>query len=200
MRTPMYVFAAVVSLSAAVGQAADEADFLKNPRQLILEGVLSGEGYFRPDGNALVFQSERDPSNPFYQIYFLDLLSGETHRVSTGTGKTTCAFFQSNQGRLLFSSTHEDPEALAKQKAELEFRASGKSRRYSWDYDPEYEIYSAKPDGSDLKRLTHSLGYDAEASFTNWGPIESVSQVGSYKYFKLHTLATVSNAHHALYT
>lgn len=55
-------------------------------------------------------------------------------------------------------------------------------------------------DAYHLKHLANEWFYDAEPSFTNWGPIESVSQVGSYKYFKLHTLATVSNAHHALYT
>lgn len=146
--------------------ASEEGVFLQNSRQLIFEGQRSGEGYFRPDGKALVFQSEREAGNPFYQIYSLDLESGDTRRVSPGIGKTTCAFFQPGSSRLLFSSTHDDPEALAKQKAELEFRASGKTRRYSWDYDPQYEIYSAEADGSGLKRLTHSEGYDAEASFS----------------------------------
>jgi len=113
--------------------AAEESAFLQNTRQLILEGARSGEGYFRSDGKALVFQSEREPGNPFYQIYTLDLVSGDVSRLSTGTGKTTCAFFQPAQNRLLFSSTHADPQAEAKMTAELEFRASGKTRRYSWD-------------------------------------------------------------------
>ena len=146
--------------------ASQEQLFLKNSRQLIYEGVRSGEGYFRPDGKALVFQSEREAGNPFYQIYSLDLNSGDTKRISNGTGKTTCAFFQPDSSRLLFSSTHEDPEALNKQKAELEFRASGKTRRYSWDYDPAYEIYSVDAEGTEMRRLTNSPGYDAEASFS----------------------------------
>ena len=172
MRTPVIPHAMVaLFLSAGLLSGAEEADFLKNPRQLIFEGMRSGEGYFRPDGKALVFQSERDASNPFYQIYALDLVSGDTRRISPGVGKTTCGFFQSNSGQILFSSTHEDPEALAKQKVELEFRASGKTRRYSWDYDPEYEIYTANQDGSMLKRLTHSPGYDAEASFSPDGSL-----------------------------
>jgi hypothetical protein len=84
---------------------------LSEARQLIYEGKRSGEGYFHPDGKRMVFQSERDEANPFYQIYQLDLLSGETARVSPGTGKTTCGFFQPGTGRLLFSSTHLDPKA-----------------------------------------------------------------------------------------
>ena len=172
MRTP-YFFALSLSafLFSAPVQAYDETNFFKNARQLIFEGVRSGEGYFRADGKALLFQSEREAANPFYQIYMLDLLSGDTHRVSTGIGKTTCAYFQPKTQRMLFSSTHEDPNAEAKQKAELDFRNSGKTRRYSWDYDPEYEIYTANVDGSAVKRLTHSSGYDAEASFSPDGSL-----------------------------
>jgi Tol biopolymer transport system component len=154
------------SASVPLDPASQEQLFFKNSRQLIYEGVRSGEGYFRPDGKALVFQSEREAGNPFYQIYSLDLSTGDTTRISNGIGKTTCAFFQPDSSRLLFSSTHEDPEALNKQKAELEFRASGKTRRYSWDYDPAYEIYSVDAKGTQMRRLTEAPGYDAEASFS----------------------------------
>ncbi len=153
-----------VSVSAQEPNA--ETTFLSNPRQLIYEGRRSGEGYFHPDGNLMVFQSEREEGNPFYQIYQLDLLSGESNRISTGDGKTTCAFFQPGTSRLLFSSTHLDPEAVAKQKAEIEFRASGRQRRYAWDYDPAMEIFSCQQDGTQVRRLTDSPGYDAEASFS----------------------------------
>src|SRR6478672_5741154 len=119
----------------AADDATQENRFTSNARQLVFEGKRSGEGYFSPDGKKLIFQSEREPSNPFYQQYILDLESGETTRVSPGQGKTTCGFFQTGTDRVLFASTHTDAEAVAKQKAELEFRASGKQRRYSWDYD-----------------------------------------------------------------
>src|SRR5262245_3922762 len=115
----------VVSLPAAAAPAdpSGEARFLANSRQLILEGKRSGEGYFSPDGRFLSFQSERDAANPFYQIYMLDLESGDTHRVSPGTGKTTCSFFRPGYDEVLFASTHLDPQAKARQQAELEFRA-----------------------------------------------------------------------------
>ncbi|HEV7406388.1 MAG TPA: M28 family peptidase [Chthoniobacteraceae bacterium] len=168
MRTPLSFLAALVLLAApAWAQTGpEEGRFLSNTRQLTFEGKRAGEGYFSPDGNRICFQSEREEGNPFYQIYVLDLLSGDTARVSPGTGKTTCSFFQPGTSRMLFASTHLDPEAAAKQKAELEFRASGKTRRYSWDYDETYEIFSANQDGTDLKRLTNSPGYDAEASYS----------------------------------
>ncbi len=146
--------------------AASEARFITNARQLIYEGKRSGEGYFRPDGKALIFQSERQDDNPFYQIYTLDLESGDSARVSSGVGKTTCAFFQPDSSRVMFASTHHDPQALAKQKAELEFRASGKTRRYSWDYDDTMDIFTCQQDGTQLVQLTHEKGYDAEGSFS----------------------------------
>jgi Tol biopolymer transport system component len=148
------------------GAAEGEARFLSQIRQLTFEGRRSGEGYFSPDGKALIFQSERDPENPFYQIFLLDLASGDSHRVSPGVGKTTCAFFRPRHDEVLFASTHLDPAAREKQKAELEFRASGKQRRYSWDYDETMDIFSARRDGSQLKRLTAAPGYDAEAAYS----------------------------------
>src|SRR5262245_29194872 len=158
--------AAAPGVTAAEANRNDEAQFLTNVRQLIYEGRRSGEGYFSPDGKALIFQSERELGNPFSQIYILDFSTGDIHRVSPGIGKTTCAFFRPRSEGVLFASTHLDPEAKAKQKAELDFRASGKERRYSWDYDEQMDIFSAKRDGSQLHQLTDTLGYDAEASYS----------------------------------
>ncbi|HEV2840112.1 MAG TPA: M20/M25/M40 family metallo-hydrolase [Chthoniobacterales bacterium] len=155
-----------VCRNAEAEENKDEARFLSNARQLIFEGRRSGEGYFSPDGKALIFQSEREPDNPFYQIYALDLTSGDTERVSPGRGKTTCAFFRPDKDEVLFASTHHDPKAREKQKAELDFRASGKERRYSWDYDEAMDIFAARRDGSNLRRLTKANGYDAEGSYS----------------------------------
>jgi Tol biopolymer transport system component len=156
----------LASLALLAAASANEATFLSHTRQLIYEGKRSGEGYFHPAGNLLVFQSEREESNPFYQIYLLDLLSGESSRVSPGVGKTTCAFFQPGTSRLLFASTHLDPKAAEKQKAELEFRVSGKQRRYAWDYDETMDIFSCNQDGTQMVQLTKKRGYDAEGSFS----------------------------------
>ena len=91
----------------------------------MMENVLEKD-IFPEDGNALIFQSEREADNPFYQIYLLNLLTGDTHRVSPGTGKTTCAFFRPGTDEVLYASTHHDVFAKAKQEEELQFRESGK--------------------------------------------------------------------------
>ena len=54
-------------------------------------------------------------------------------------------------------------------------------------------------DAYHIKQLANQWFYDAEPSWTNWGPIETTSSVGSYKYFKINTMATVTNAHHSLF-
>ncbi len=135
-------------------------------RQLTFAGKRSGEGYFSRDGRAMVFQSEREPGNPFYQIYWLDLATGATRRVSPGVGKTTCAWIHPSGERVLFASTHADPASRSLQEQELAERTSGKERRYSWDYDEHYDLYAADLDGSEPVRLTRERGYDAEGSYS----------------------------------
>src|SRR5436190_4814156 len=111
---PLGLFAiglGLIGFRVDAAENKDESQFLTNVRQLIFEGKRSGEGYFSPDGKALIFQSEREAENPFYQIYILDLTSGETHRVSPGIGKTTCGFFRPGTDEVLFASTHLDLQA-----------------------------------------------------------------------------------------
>ena len=114
----------VALVVAAIAQATapaqyQEKDFLTRVRRLTVEGRRAGEGYWSPDGKRLVFQSEREPGNPFYQIYVLDLTSGDTKRVSPGIGKTTCAFFRPGTDEIMFSSTHLDPKSKQYQEEEL---------------------------------------------------------------------------------
>ena len=156
------------TLAAEISGSPEDAPgevLLRNVRRVTFEGKRAGESYFSPDGGRMVFQSERDPGNPFYQIYLMDLETGDTSRVSPGTGKTTCAWIHPD-GRVLFASTHDDPEARQKQETELEFRASGKSRRYQWDYDENFELYLARLGSKTYERLTRARGYDAEGSIS----------------------------------
>ena len=61
------------------------------------------------------------------------------------------ALFPTRTDRVIFASTHDDPNAAKKQKAEQDFRASGKQRRYSWDYDDSFRNLFREPRGQRLE-------------------------------------------------
>lgn len=157
------------ALSQTTG--SQESKFISNARQLTFEGKRAGEGYFSPDGSLLVFQSERRLDNPFFQIYLLDFESGDVEPISPGYGKTTCAWVHPNNNLVLYASTQADSQAKAKQKEEIEFRESGQARRYSWDYDENYEIFSYDRNSKEYQQLTNDLGYDAEGSYSPDGKL-----------------------------
>src|SRR6516164_6936892 len=167
----------VVTLLAILALAAQTEDWqkqesvhLKNIRQVTHDFVRAGEGYFSPDRKSIIFQAEEKGKNPFYQIFVMDLESGKYRRVSPGIGKTTCAFFRPDGKKIIFASTHLDPDAEKHYDAEFklrdEERKNKKRRRYIWDFDPHMSIFEADLDGSNLKRLTHEKGYHAEGSYS----------------------------------
>ena len=65
----------------STAQAAKEP-FLSNIRQMTLVGKRAGEGYFSPNGRMMIFQSEREPGNPFYQMYMMNRDTGDVNRIS----------------------------------------------------------------------------------------------------------------------
>ena len=146
-----------------------ESVLLANTRQLVTDGLRSGEGYFSADGARFIYQSEVPGANPFYQIHLMDLATETAGVVSPGIGLTTCSWVHPTLDRIMFSSTHEDPDALAKQAQEIEIRESGMDRPYGWDYDRHYEIYQADADGGNLVNLSNADGYDAEGSYSSDG-------------------------------
>ena len=156
------LLAALVALIPAQAQTSP----ISNARQLTFEGARAGEGYFSADGYKMIFQSERINTNPFYQMFLLDLETGDIDRLSPGIGKTTCGWLHPNGLKALFASTQFDPEAKAKMSAELEFRASGKERRYAWDYDPAFDLVERDLSSGAYTPLTNAPGYDAEGAYS----------------------------------
>ena len=130
LRAAAVALASTVLLAGQTPSHNPEREFLSRVRRLTVDGRRAGEGYWSPDGRRLVFQSERETGNPFFQIYVMDRESGDIQRVSPGHGKTTCAWIHPNGSKVLFASTHEDENARDKQRAELELRQSGNERRY----------------------------------------------------------------------
>jgi len=158
--------------------AAEESRHLKNVRQLTFDPTddgkgfsRAGEAYFSPDARTIIFQAVRG-ENPFYQIFTQPLAGDQPTIVSTGRGRTTCAFFRPDGKKIIFASSHLDPkvneteEAERKRLAEEAADPSKRRRRYEWVFDEHMDIFEADPDGSHLRRLTDAPGYDAEGSYS----------------------------------
>ena len=81
--------------------------------------------------------------------------------ISNGDGRTTCSYFYPGAKRVLYSSTHlGDKQCPPK---------PDRSRGYVWAVYPSFDIFTARPDGSDIKQLTNTAGYDAETTITRDG-------------------------------
>src|ERR1035437_5734434 len=83
--------------------AATVKAYLTDIRQLTFQGARAGESYFSHDGHYMIFQSEREKENPFYQIYLMDMQTGTTKRISPGQGKTTCSWISPDNKHILFA-------------------------------------------------------------------------------------------------
>ena len=127
---------------------------LKNVRMLTFEGE-NAEAYWSNDGTKLVLQ-RKGPGMPADQIYVLDLATGEMEQVSTGEGRTTCAYFMADDKEIVYASTHHEGAAPPVVKMT--------GRGYQWAVHREYDIFTVGADGQGLKQLTETEGYDAEAT------------------------------------
>lgn len=145
-----------------------ESRYLSNIRQVTFGLPRSGEGYFSPDGETIVYQAY-PIGYPFYQIYVQRLDERVPMRVSPGRGRTTCAYFSRDGKSLLFSSAHTNPDLPAIEAEARALAAAGGRARYQWDFDPHMNIYVTNFDGKELIQLTDSPGYDAEASYSHDG-------------------------------
>jgi Tol biopolymer transport system component len=159
---------------AAAAEDSVEGKYLSNLRQVTSGFVKAGEGYFSPDGNTIIYQAV-PLEYPFYQIYKQKLPDGKPQLISTGRGRTTCSYFSPDGKRLIFASSHLDPQLSQTEEAErkrlAEEAASGKHRRYQWDFDPYMDIFEADLDGKHLRQLTDAKGYDAEGAFSPDGKL-----------------------------
>ena len=155
---------AVLCAGAVAAQTANPADasqekHLRNIKQLTFGGQ-NAEAYFSADGKKLIFQSTRDPYQ-CDQIFTMNLDGSDVHLVSTGQGRTTCSYFFPSGKKILYSSTHLG-DAACPPKPDY-------SKGYVWAVYPSFDIFTANPDGSDVKQLTTTPGYDAEATFSTDG-------------------------------
>jgi TolB protein len=129
---------------------------LRNIHQLTFGGN-NAEAYFSRSDKQLIFQRQEKVDSACDQEYIMNVDGSGMRRISNGYGRTTCGFFYANDQRVLYSSTfkhaHECP------------LPPDRSHGYVWPLG-HLEIYTARPDGSDLRQLTDNGAYNAEATLS----------------------------------
>lgn len=128
--------------------------------RMLTDGGENAEAYLSFDESKLIFQATIDDLK-CDQIFTMNLDGSDKKLVSTGKGRTTCAYFLPGGERIIYSSTHlADDECPA---------PPDRAKGYVWQLYDSFDIFSANADGSDLQRLTSSENYDAEATVSPKG-------------------------------
>ncbi len=128
---------------------------LRDIRQLTFGGQ-NAEAYFSRSGTRLIFQRQASDSGCDQQ-YVINLDGTGLARVSSGAGRTTCGYFYDDDRRIFYAGTeHNDPACPPR---------PDYSQGYVWAlYD--YDLYTARSDGAERRRLTTNPGYDAEGTLS----------------------------------
>lgn len=146
--------------------ALPQEKHLRNVKQLTFGGE-NAEAYFSSDGQMLIFQSTRG-GHECDQIYTMNVDGSDVQPVSSGDGRTTCSYFFPNGKRILYSSTHLGSKQCP---PKPDF-----SKGYVWAVYDTFDIFTARPDGSDLQQLTKTPGYDAETTISRTGKLAFTSK------------------------
>ncbi len=149
------------SSPAVVVEPQPEETHFASLRQITFGGE-NAEAYWSFDEKQLIFQSTRPPFSAD-QIFTMKPDGSDVRLVSTGKGRTTCSYFLPGDERILYASTHA---AGAAPPTSPPFDPK---LGYVWSIWNDYDIYTAKADGSDIQVLNASPGYDAEATISPAG-------------------------------
>lgn len=152
----------IVDTTTTPNLVFDKEVHLKNVQQLTFGGN-NAEAYFSFDNSHLVFQSE----NPAWgvecdQIYYMPISGYEGEQpplLSTGKGRTTCAYFMPDNKSILYASTHLGGDECP----QMQRPTNG---LYTWPVFKDFDIFVADLEGNITKQLTNHPGYDAEATLS----------------------------------
>ena len=140
----------------------------KNMRQLTFGGD-NAEAYWSFNDRMVVMQSNNEAWGlNCDQIFYFDVATANMKEnkppmVSTGLGRTTCAYFMPGDTTIVYASTHLGGKECP---PEPERKADGK---YLWPIYNTYDIFVTDLQGNIIKQLTNEPGYDAEATVSPRG-------------------------------
>ena len=81
--------------------------------------------------------------------------------ISSGKGRTTCAYFTQDGKQILFASTYKGGADCPPVPDRTKY-----GNKYIWPVYASYDIFSMDTAGKKVKQLTNTAGYDAEATLS----------------------------------
>ena len=153
--------AAVASDSSAIHYPQET--HLKNVKQLTFGGE-NAEAYWSFDNTRLSFQGKNNKLGLMCdQIFMLNVNDTASRKlISTGKGRTTCAFFLPGDSLILYASTHLAGDSCPPEPVR-------EHHKYLWPIYASYDIFVADLKGNIVKQLTNNNFYDAEATVSPKG-------------------------------
>jgi len=137
-----------------------EEKHLRNIKMLT-NGGENAEAYFSFNEQMLIYQATVGDLK-CDQIFIMNIDGSNKRMVSTGKGRTTCAYFLPGDSTFLYASTHLAGEDCPP--------PPDRSKGYVWKLYDSFDIFLARvSDGQIIKRLTDSPAYDAEATVSPLG-------------------------------
>ena len=139
----------------------DEKHF-KNVRQLTFGGD-NAEAYFGFDNEHIIFQRTNAKEGLMCdQIFYGKIPASNKEKfdykmVSTGKGRTTCAYLMPDMKHVIYASTHlgdENCPPVPDRKV---------LKKYVWPIYDSYDIFVSDLNGKIVNQLTKEPGYDGEA-------------------------------------
>lgn len=163
-------FLSCAAFGQAVASAQDSVHFsgekhFRNIQQLTFGGD-NAEAYFSYDGKYIIFQRTNPKEGLNCDQIFIGKVPapGEkfTYRmVSSGKGRTTCAFFLPDGKHFIYASTFKGGDSCPPVPDRSKY-----GNKYIWPLYDSYDIYMADLDGKIVKQLTTAKGYDAEGTLS----------------------------------
>ncbi|MBL0153157.1 MAG: PD40 domain-containing protein [Chitinophagaceae bacterium] len=145
-------------------QYPEESHF-RNVQQLTFGGD-NAEAYFSFDGQWIIFQRTNPKEGILCDQMFIGKVPAPGEKftykmVSSGKGRTTCGAFLKDGKHIVFASTFQGADTCPPVPDRKKY-----GNKYIWPLYDSYDIYMADLDGKIVKQLTHSKGYDAEATIS----------------------------------
>ncbi len=143
-----------------------EEHHFKNLQQLTFGGD-NAEAYFSFDSKYIIFQRTNPKDGLNCDQIFIGKVPAkpgdkfEYKMLSSGKGRTTCGSFTKDGKHIIYASTHLGADTCPPVPDRKKY-----GNKYIWPLYDSYDIFMADLNGKIVKQLTHSKGYDAEATLS----------------------------------